>query len=179
MTIHPSPFTISLINPWKKIKNCWKRLPIESRGSISISIPLLCSIAISIAYAILQQNTIAAQQYVDRSDKVLATSQSAFIGLLNAETGVRGYFIGRQRIFLEPYQLALTDLEPSLNNLEQLVQDKPLQLQRAVLLSQIAHAKMSQLGTTVEQIDANDLPTPEISAARILNGSISAGTKPV
>lgn len=129
---------------------------------------MLCSIGISIAYAIIQQNTIAAQQYVERSDEVLANSQSALISLLNAETGVRGYLISKQRIFLQPYQLALTELEPSLNNLEQLIPDNQIQLQRAILLSQIAHTKMNQLQSTVEQIDANDVPTPEIATARIL-----------
>lgn len=162
-----------MINPWHKLRNYWKRLPIESRGSISISIPLLCSIGIAIAYTILERNTLAAQQYVDRSDKVLATSQSAFISLLNAETGLRGYFISKRKIFLEPYQGALLDLEPSLNNLEYLVQDKPIQLQRAILMSQIAHAKMSQLQTTVKQIETNDVPTPELAAARILKGKES------
>jgi signal transduction histidine kinase/CHASE3 domain sensor protein len=128
---------------------------------------------VAIAYAILERNTIAAQQYVDRSDKVLATSQSAFISLLNAETGLRGYFISKRKIFLEPYQRALLNLEPSLNNLEYLVQDKPIQLQRAILMSQIAHAKMSQLQTTVKQIEANDVPTPELASARILKGKES------
>jgi PAS domain S-box-containing protein len=162
-----------LINPWQKIKNCWKRLPIETRGSISISIPLLCSLGIAIAYTLLDRNTIAAQQYVDRSDKVLATSQSAFISLLNAETGLRGYFISKRKIFLEPYDLARINLEPSLSNLEYLVQDRPLQLQRAILLSKFAHTKMRHLQTTISQIEANDFPTPEITTARILRGKQS------
>jgi PAS domain S-box-containing protein len=128
---------------------------------------------VAIAYAILERNTLVAQEYVDRSDKVLATSQSAFISLLNAETGLRGYFISKRKIFLEPYQVAVLKLEPSLNNLEYLVQDKPLQLQRAILMSQLAHTKMSHLQTTVKQIEANEIPTPELAAARILKGKES------
>lgn len=127
----------------------------------------------AIAYAILERNTLVAQEYVDRSDKVLATSQSAFVSLLNAETGLRGYFISKRKSFLEPYQVALLKLEPSLNNLEYLVQDKPRQLQRAILLSQLAHTKMSHLQTTVKQIEANDIPTLEVAAVRILKGKES------
>ena len=127
----------------------------------------------AIAYAILERNTIAAQQYVARSDKVLATSQSALISLLNAETGVRGYFISNRKIFLQPYDLALLNLEANLNNLEYLVQDKPQQLQRAILMSEIAQIKMSHLKATIKQIEANDVPTPELATAQMLKGKES------
>ena len=127
----------------------------------------------AIAYAILERNTIAAQKYVARSDKVLATSQSALISLLNAETGVRGYFISNRKIFLQPYELALLNLEPNLNNLEHLVQDKPQQLQRSILMSEIAQIRMSQLKATIKQIETNNVPTPELATAQMLKGKES------
>ena len=127
----------------------------------------------AIAYAILERNTIAAQKYVARSDKVLATSQSALISLLNAETGVRGYFISNRKIFLQPYELALLNLEPNLNNLEHLVQDKPQQLQRSILMSEIAQIRMSQLKNTIKQIETNNVPTPELATAQMLKGKES------
>ena len=127
----------------------------------------------AIAYAILERNTIAAQKYVARSDKVLATSQSALISLLNAETGVRGYFISNRTSFLQPYELALLNLEPNLNNLEHLVQDKPQQLQRSILMSEIAQIRMSQLKNTIKQIETNNVPTPELATAQMLKGKES------
>ena len=127
----------------------------------------------AIAYAILERNTIAAQKYVARSDKVLATSQSALISLLNAETGVRGYFISNRKIFLQPYDLALLNLEANLNNLEYLVQDKPQQLQRSILMTEIAQSRMSQLKATIKQIETNNVPTPELATAQMLKGKES------
>ena len=119
---------------------------------------------------ILRKQMIEAQQYVDRTNQVLVKSQSALVSLLNAETGVRGYFIGREQTFLEPYEEALRTLEPTLIDLEQLIQDNTSQVQQVKLLDTIARDRMSLLQASVERVDNEDLSSFLVVKERLLKG---------
>jgi PAS domain S-box-containing protein len=162
---------MNLINRrWQGIREYWKRLPIETRGSLAISIPLVCLLAAVIADSLLRQRLKEAQVNVDHTNQVLAKSQGSLIGLLNAETGVRGYYIGKQKIFLAPYDKAVKTIEPTLISLEQLVQDNPPQVQRVQQLRQIAQNRMTLLRGTVERVEANntdaDMLIPRLMAGK-------------
>ncbi len=145
-------------------------MPIEGRGAIAICIPLLCLLATVVTYTLLRQRMLVAQTYVDNTNQILATSQSSLISLLNAETGVRGYFIATEKIFLEPYNSALATLKPDLIRLEQLVQDNLEQSQRAKLLTQIAQLRMALLAETVRRVEAGTVTSPQVTTERLLNG---------
>ncbi len=167
-------FIVYLMNScWRKIKTYWKQLPLERRGSIAMAIPLVCLVGAVIADTLLRQKIIDAQRYVNHTNQVLVKSQSTLISLLNAETGVRGYYIGKQRVFLAPYNLALTTLHPTLTSLEQLVQDNPGQRERVKLLNQIAQNRMMLLQSTVQRVETNPINNPEIINQRLLAGKKS------
>jgi PAS domain S-box-containing protein len=155
---------------WQRVTNCWKKLPIERRGSLAVAIPLLCLLGSVFGYTLLRQKMVEAQIYVDHTNEVLANSQSAFIGLLNAETGVRGYYIGKDRVFLEPYNLAINQLPTTLASLERLVADNPTQQQRAKMLSQIAVNRIKMLQASVRRTDDGDVSTDEVRLQRLLEG---------
>jgi PAS domain S-box-containing protein len=155
---------------WQKIKAYWKSLPIERRGSIVIAIPLVCLIGAVITATLLRQRLIEAQMYVDRTNQVLARSQGSLISLLNAETGVRGYYIGRQKAFLVPYDEALNTLEPTLISLERLVQDNPAQVQRVKQLKQLAWERMNLLHATIQRVETNVISSPEVVVQRLTTG---------
>jgi PAS domain S-box-containing protein len=142
---------------WQKIKSAWKRLSIESRGSISVAIPLVCLIGTVTAYGLLGQRIIEAHEYVNDTSQVIAKSQGTLISLLNAETGVRGYYISKQRIFLEPYELAITTVKPALASLQKLIQNNPSQVQRVKMLTEIAQYRMDLLQGTIQRVEANNL----------------------
>ncbi len=125
------------------------------------------------ADALLRQKIIEAQAYINHTNQVLVKSQSTLISLINAETGVRGYYIGKQKVFLEPYNLALTTLEPTLASLEQLVRENPLQLQRAKHLTQIAQNRMMLLKSSVQRVETNTISNPEAINERLLAGKKS------
>jgi PAS domain S-box-containing protein len=154
----------------QKIKWCWRRLPIERRGSIVIAIPLTCLLGAVVADTLLRQRMIEAQTYVDRANQVLVQSQGSLTSLLNAETGVRGYYIGKQDVFLEPYDEALVTLEPMLTRLAELIQDNPLQVQRVKQLRQLAQARMNLLRGTIERIETSVISEPEMVVQRLRVG---------
>ncbi len=158
---------------WRRIQTWWQKLPIESRGSLAVCIPLTCLIGTVVAYTILRQQMVAAQAYVDHTNEVLNSSKSSLISLLNAETGVRGYFIAKEKAFLEPYLLAVKNLNPSLDRLELLVSDNPTQAERVKQLNQIAGYRMKLFHESIRRVDNGDIGTTQITLARLLNGKQS------
>ncbi len=158
---------------WQRVQNWWQKLPIESRGSLAVCIPLTCLIGTVVAYTILRQQMVAAQAYVDHTNEVLNASKSSLISLLNAETGVRGYFIAKEKAFLEPYLLAVKNLNPSLDRLELLVSDSPTQAERAKHLNQIARDRMSTFAQSIQRVDAGDIGTNQVTLTRLLDGKQS------
>jgi PAS domain S-box-containing protein len=158
---------------WQRVQTWWQKLPIESRGSLAVCIPLTCLIGTVVAYTILRQQMVAAQAYVDHTNEVLNSSKSSLISLLNAETGVRGYFIAKEKSFLEPYLLAVKKLNPSLDRLELLVKDNPLQAERAKQLNQIARYRMTMLEESIHRVDTDNTGTTQVTLARLLNGKQS------
>jgi PAS domain S-box-containing protein len=158
---------------WHRVQNWWQKLPIESRGSLAVCIPLTCLIGTVVAYTILRQQMVAAQAYVDHTNEVLNSSKSSLISLLNAETGVRGYFIAKEKAFLEPYLLAVKNLNPSLNRLELLVSDNPTQAERAKQLNQIAGYRMKMLEQSIRRVDVGNIGTNRVTLARMLNNKQS------
>jgi PAS domain S-box-containing protein len=158
---------------WQRIQTWWQKLPIESRGSLAVCIPLTCLIGTVVAYTVLRQQMVAAQAYVDHTNEVLNTSKTSLISLLNAETGVRGYFIAKEKSFLEPYTLAIKKLHPALDRLELLSRDNPPQAERAKLLNQIARDRMQMLDQSIQRVDAGDIGIPQVTLARLLKGKQS------
>jgi PAS domain S-box-containing protein len=155
---------------WHRIQTWWQKLPIESRGSLAVCIPLACLIGTVVAYTILRQQMVVAQAYVDHTNEVLNTSKSSLIGLVNAETGVRGYYITKDKSFLEPYTIAVKTLAPTLDRLELLSRDNPPQAERAQLLNQLARERMMLLRASIERVDNGNIGTAQTTLARLLTG---------
>jgi signal transduction histidine kinase len=157
----------------QKLKTYWQRLPLEKRGIIAISIPLLCLMGAIVTDGLLRQKIVAAQIAVDHTNQVLAKSQNILVTLLSAETGVRGYYISKKSVFLEPFDLARRNLNSTLLGLEQLVRDNLVQVERAKQLTRIAQYKMSLLQETVSKIETNAVESSSSITARILKGKQS------
>jgi PAS domain S-box-containing protein len=158
---------------WQRIQTWWQKLPIESRGSLAVCIPLTCLIGTVVAYTILRQQMVAAQAYVDHTNEVLNTSKSSLISLLNAETGVRGYFIAKEKAFLDPYLQSVKKLNPSLDRLEILVRDSPTQTERVKNLNQIARYRMKMFEESIQRVDSGKISTSQATLARLLDGKQS------
>jgi PAS domain S-box-containing protein len=159
-------------NYWVKIQAYWHQLPIVQRGSIAICIPLACLVASVAAHNIFYQRTVAAQRYVVRTNEVLGNSQRISIDLLNAESSASGYYIGEQKVFLKPYRLAVTNLEPTLTSLERLVGDRPEQAQRLKILAQIARHRLNVLQ---QNIATAAFDSPQVNINSFLEGKRDIG----
>jgi CHASE3 domain sensor protein len=143
-------------------KERWRKLSIAERGAVAINIPLVCLFLSLGTHVFLRQATLQSEQKVEHVQTVLQESRTLLLDMLNAETGVRGYFNSREPEFLEPYIQGKTKLPKTLDRLKQLVQSNPSQIRRTETLDQLATQKLNILKQGLEKVQ---LGTVKINAS--------------
>ncbi|GAA5785562.1 histidine kinase [Chitiniphilus shinanonensis] len=96
-------------------------------------------VVVLIAMAIIAANFNKVQEtgtWTDHSYTVLLEGEDVLTGILNMETGVRGFLLTGQDDFLEPYTSGLAMYEEALANLVKLTSDNPAQQERLKKLSE-------------------------------------------
>lgn len=94
---------------------------------------------------------LAALRWVDHTDQVISQANVAQKLLLDLETGLRGYLLTGQQNFLEPYAQASATVDSSLQQLQNLVSDNPIQEQRANALMVQAQQLKAQVQPTLRR----------------------------
>ena len=95
---------------------------------LALPIIALGLLALTLAYGIQQMQRSARR--VDRTDQVLAHANKLVKLMVDEETGLRGFLITRNPIFLQPYREANLQLEPEFKTLFDLVKRDPEQTTR-------------------------------------------------
>lgn len=114
---------------------------------------MICLLITIVAWIGTRKNEEYTYQQVVHTQKVLRASDQLLNSLLNAETGIRGYGLTEDLKFLTPYQQALPEIEPTLQNLSQLVKDNPQQQQQLSELTQLVGQELKILTQTLQQIE--------------------------
>lgn len=78
--------------------------------------------------AALVFNLLGVLDWSQHSYLVLAKTYATEKLVLDMETGLRGYLLNKDRIYLEPYLIAQSKVPPSLSELESMVSDNPDQV---------------------------------------------------
>lgn len=86
---------------------------------------------------------------ITHTQEVMNTSDEVLIGVLNAETGQRGYLLTGRESYLEPYREAVSSVAGSLAKLSKLVSDNPAQVIRVDSLKELVTAKRATLEYTL------------------------------
>jgi PAS domain S-box-containing protein len=137
----------------------WNRLSVRRQGFIVIAVPLLCLIASLAAFSWLRYSIDRSQRWVDHSNQVLLESNQLLTGLLNAETGVRGYALTLNPKFLEPYRRAQSSLPKDLSRVKALISNSPQQAQRLQSIVQNIQKRIRMLQDVIELVDRSDSKT--------------------
>ncbi|NJM65053.1 MAG: PAS domain S-box protein [Acaryochloris sp. RU_4_1] len=143
----------------------WTNLSVRRQGSLVVAIPMLCLLGSLGAFSWLRSSIDESQKWVNHTDQVLLASKQILLGLLNAETGVRGYALTRRDQFLEPYHLAQNTLPENFKQLKQLVVENPSQRQQIEAIEQLSLNRLTTLSDLVSQVnrsDSNILPTSRL-----------------
>jgi PAS domain S-box-containing protein len=89
------------------------------------------------------------QYWVEHTHQVLAELSQAQTLVTDAETGQRGFLYTGDAKYLEPYNLAASQIDTPIDRLAELTADNPDQQARVAQLRSLAHAKLSELAQTI------------------------------
>ena len=127
-------------------------------SAVAVPIVIMGLLAAILCGQILQMTRVA--DLVDHTDTALATANECLKLIIDQETGLRGYMIGGQDVFLEPYRNAEWRLPDSFARLQDLIKDYPDQTQR---LNEIRDDYAIWLEAVRQEIDLRN-QTPDTSA---------------
>jgi PAS domain S-box-containing protein len=142
--------------PLQSLIHLWQNLSVRRQGFIVIAVPLLCLIGSLGTFSWLSYSIDRSQKWVDHTHQVLLESNQLLTGLLNAETGVRGYALTLRPEFLEPYYLAQSSLSSRLDHLNGLVSDNSVQVSRLKSINQMSTQRVRTLISIISQIQESD-----------------------
>jgi PAS domain S-box-containing protein len=89
------------------------------------------------------------QYWVEHTDQVLAELSHAQSLLIDAESGQRGFLYTGDQKYLEPYNLAVSQIDSHIDRLAELTADNPHQEARVPQLRILAHLKLNELAQTI------------------------------
>lgn len=144
------------------------RLSVRQKRKLIISIPILCLVISLIALWVQRQDTIAARRDVDRVERVLLETNRLLVSLLNAEAGVRGYYVTRNSEFLEPYQQTSKKLPIYLERLDRLAEYNPQRQQQVARLRKLVQQEINLLDQNLATVDNVEKISSEIPLIREL-----------
>jgi methyl-accepting chemotaxis protein len=92
---------------------------------------------------------IRATQLVTHTREVLENLEALFSGIIEAETGERGYVITGDDAFLEPYKAALEEVDFHLKRVADLTADNPPQQALVARLQPLIRSKLDALRSNI------------------------------
>ncbi|MGL5060684.1 MAG: PAS domain S-box protein [Microcoleus sp.] len=131
----------------------WVDRPIRQRGTVIVAIPVVCLFVSLIAIASLRDRAIQVRKRIDSNKEILQETNRLLKTVVDAETGIRGYGLTKQREFLKPYLEAKQILPPLLAKLQNLVAENQFQTQQFTEISQHAQQQIELLQNTLNQLD--------------------------
>ncbi|HEY8597016.1 MAG TPA: diguanylate cyclase [Thermomicrobiales bacterium] len=138
----------------------WADRSLRNKGLIVIAIPLLMLLIIMPSFIITQRYLWSAQMRIAHTLRVGHEISHVLALQLDAETGVRGYLLTKNTIFLQPYTTARAQLPTATQNLTTLVQDNPQQEERAQQAATLVASEMALLDTLQSAAARGEEPAP-------------------
>lgn len=104
---------------------------------------------------------------VDHTHQVIASLRRVQSLVADAETGQRGYLITGDKLYLQPYQVAIGEVGQELTTLRNLVADNPEQQESLKKLERLTVERLAQLRDVLDLRDTQGL---QAAGVRILGG---------
>jgi signal transduction histidine kinase/DNA-binding response OmpR family regulator len=92
------------------LRRWWLNRSVRAKGLIVVAVPLIALIATATVSMTLQSAERQQRATARAANKLIIAAGHVLTDALNAETGVRGYAATRDKTFLQPYYLALTQI---------------------------------------------------------------------
>ncbi len=108
---------------------------------------------------------------VDRADQIIAHANNLIKLIVDEETGLRGYMLTRDPVFLQPYHEAMKDLDPEYATLFDLVRNNPEQTARLRNMQTFSRAWQHSAGAFIAAaVPATDLEPQMLERKREMDG---------
>ncbi len=141
----------------------WTDRPIRQRGTVIVTIPVICLFASLIAIAGLRDSSLQIRKRANINKEILQETNRLLTIVVDAETGIRGYALTKRREFISPYLEAKKSLPLLLAKLEVMVRENQLQAQRFEEIKQTTEQQINFLQNTLNKLDssATSVQSPE------------------
>jgi signal transduction histidine kinase len=93
----------------------------------AVAAPVALLAILAVIFLLLVRWLNSEVEWVDHTDEVISAAERTRGLLVDMETGVRGYLLTGNGVFLEPYQRALPEAGGAFDRLQRLVADNPAQ----------------------------------------------------
>ncbi len=127
------------------MRQIYKQFSVISGFAILLAV-LVINTAVTRQRIAVQDSNQGWVEHTQRVQLELTTVESL---LKDAETGQRGYLYTGEAKYLEPYNLAVQQIDSHIATLAELVTDKPQQLSRVMILRNLSKIKLEELATTI------------------------------
>jgi signal transduction histidine kinase/CheY-like chemotaxis protein/CHASE3 domain sensor protein len=107
--------------------------------SRNITLPLAAGVVTAGVFVAIFAYLLNSLSWVEHSERVIAQTNELRMLTVDMESGMRGYLLTGEEVFLAPYKLARPKIETSLGTMQELVSDNPDQVQR------LRHIRLQQL----------------------------------
>jgi signal transduction histidine kinase/ActR/RegA family two-component response regulator len=102
-----------------RLRRWWLDRSLRAKGRIVVAVPLIALMAVTLANLLLQ-NSESHERTASLTARALdSTASQVLADAVNAETGVRGYGMSRDPLFLAPYNLTLTRIAAERSSLRE------------------------------------------------------------
>jgi CHASE3 domain sensor protein len=91
-----------------------------------------------------------ASEWRKHTYEVLRNLDETVARLVDAETGQRGYLLTGEESYLEPYHVAIKNIDRTIGNLKNLTSDNPNQQKRIQILEPLVEKKLAELQRTID-----------------------------
>ncbi|MCU1305885.1 MAG: histidine kinase [Acidobacteriaceae bacterium] len=114
------------------------RLSVRQKRLFIVGLSVVFTTALIVWLAVVQRQAQSADDATEHSRQVLSTARALLWELVNTETGMRGYIISGNPVFLEPYNDAVKTIPQTQRRLEELCAQNPKMLLMARLIAPLA-----------------------------------------
>jgi CheY-like chemotaxis protein/signal transduction histidine kinase/CHASE3 domain sensor protein len=97
---------------------------------LNLLMPLALAVVLSGIYIGLLNYLLAVNRWVDHTDLVISQSNLLLKLIIDSETGMRGYAVTGNEVFLEPYILGTRGFAPQAKKLREMTVDNPAEVRR-------------------------------------------------
>jgi CHASE3 domain sensor protein len=145
------------------VSRWWLDRSVLAKGLTVVAIPMLALVAVAGAGLLVQLQERGERSDARAANRVASASRAVLADAVDAETGMRGYAVSADLVFLAPYTAALTQLAGDLRQLRQTATSEHLQTRADTVAATVTEqlALLAQLRSAV----AAGSPRPQLTSS--------------